>query len=153
MTTRGCQSDAAGMTVVDASAILAIILGEEDAAVFEEALAAAGGALMSPVNFWEVLVRSRSDFGQAGVDAAEALMAGADIVVAPVEAQTAREAAEAFARYRGRPGGRLNMGDCFAYALAKSLAAPLLYVGDDFTFTDLEAALPFGDRGGAPPTT
>ena len=86
---RACRGDAAGMIVADARTILAIILGEEDAAVFEEALAAAAGALMSPVNYREVLVRSRSEFGKAGVDQAEALMAGANIVIAPAVARTA----------------------------------------------------------------
>jgi ribonuclease VapC len=40
-------------------------------------------------------------------------------------------------------GGVLNFGDTFCYALAKSLDAPLLYVGDDFTTTDVTSALPF----------
>jgi ribonuclease VapC len=38
-------------------------------------------------------------------------------------------------------GGTLNYGDTFAYALAKSLDAPLLFVGDDFAKTDVKAAL------------
>lgn len=39
------------------------------------------------------------------------------------------------------PAG-LNLGDCFAYALADELGAPLLYVGHDFAATDLTAAHP-----------
>ncbi len=132
------------MIVADASAILAIVLGEEDASLFEEALATAAGALMSPVNYWEVLVRSRAEFGQAGVETAEALMARAEIVVAPADAQTARTAAEAFARYRGRPGGRLDMGDCFAYALAAREGDGLLYKGSDFPRTEVKSALAKG---------
>jgi ribonuclease VapC len=42
---------------------------------------------------------------------------------------------------RGYHPARLNMGDCFAYALAKSLDAPLLYKGDDFALTDVRSAL------------
>ena len=127
------------MIVADASAVLAIILGEEDAARFEEVFAAAAGALISPVNYWEVLVRSRAEFGEAGVDHAEALMARAEIVVAPADGEIARTAAEAFARYKGRAGGRLNMGDCFAYGCARHLDAALLYKGDDFIKTDIRA--------------
>ncbi|CAN5295645.1 hypothetical protein BH09PSE1_BH09PSE1_29370 [soil metagenome] len=52
-----------------------------------------------------------------------------------------RLALEAFDRFgKGRHPAALNMGDCFAYACAKSLAVPLLYKGDDFAQTDVEAA-------------
>jgi len=52
----------------------------------------------------------------------------------------ARIAFDRFGKGRGHPA-RLNFGDCFAYALAKSLGAPLLYKGDDFAHTDIAAAL------------
>jgi ribonuclease VapC len=133
------------MIVVDASAVLAIVLCEADAAVFETVLAAAPGAVMSPVNYWEVLVRSRGEFDQAGVDHAQALMDRAEIVVVPADAEMARTAADAFARYKGRAGGRLNMGDCFAYALAAREGDGLLYKGNDFTRTDVKSALARGD--------
>ena len=42
---------------------------------------------------------------------------------------------------KGRHPARLNLGDCFAYALAKSLGAPLLFKGNDFTQTDVTSAL------------
>jgi len=52
----------------------------------------------------------------------------------------------AFAAYRHYGKGfhsraRLNLGDCFSYALAKATGEPLLFVGDDFTHTDLVPAL------------
>ena len=52
---------------------------------------------------------------------------------------TARTSSDAYATYgrgQGSPA-RLNMGDCFAYAMAKRLGVPLLYKGDDFALTDL----------------
>lgn len=53
----------------------------------------------------------------------------------PEDANLAREA---FDRYgKGRHPARLNFGDCMAYALAKRIGEPLLYVGEDFTLTDL----------------
>lgn len=56
-----------------------------------------------------------------------------------------RLAADAFLRFgKGRHPAGLNLGDCFAYALAKSLNAPLLYKGDDFGRTDIASALPAG---------
>lgn len=58
-----------------------------------------------------------------------------------VDAQQSALAAEAFLRFgKGRHPARLNLGDCFSYALAKSLNAPLLYKGDDFAKTDIVSA-------------
>ncbi len=71
------------------------------------------------------------------------ILAEADIRLSPVDEAQGRLALEARIRY-GRGFGspaRLNFGDCFAYALAKSHGAPLLYVGDDFAQTDLKSAL------------
>lgn len=140
-TKTACRNDRRRMIVVDASAVLAIILGEEEADIFEDALAAAAGALISPVNYWEVLVRSQGEFGQVGVDHAETLMEQANIAIAPSDRETARAAAKAFARFKGRPGGRLNMGDCFAYALAVQEGDGLLFKGNDFTKTVVKNAL------------
>ncbi len=55
----------------------------------------------------------------------------------------AAEAAERFGRGSGHPA-RLNFGDCLSYAFAKHLDVPLLYKGNDFTHTDITAALPQG---------
>jgi uncharacterized protein with PIN domain len=64
-----------------------------------------------------------------------------DLPNQPVEATGANAeiAVAAFARYRGRPA-KLNMGDCFAYALAQAANAPLLYKGSDFAKTDVQSA-------------
>ena len=52
-----------------------------------------------------------------------------------------RTAIKAFDRFgRGRHPARLNMGDCFAYACAKTLAVPLLFKDDDFSQTDVAIA-------------
>ena len=51
-------------------------------------------------------------------------------------------ATDAFVRFgKGRHAAGLNFGDCMAYALAKSLGAPLLYKGKDFPQTDIESAI------------
>jgi ribonuclease VapC len=65
------------------------------------------------------------------------------IEVVAVDEQQARIALEARVRF-GRgfgSGAKLNFGDCFSYALAKTLKAPLLYVGNDFDKTDVRSAL------------
>jgi ribonuclease VapC len=68
----------------------------------------------------------------------EATLADAAIEIVPVTLDQARLAAGAYERYRkGRHAAALNFGDCFAYALAKSLGEPLLFKGTDFGLTDV----------------
>lgn len=58
--------------------------------------------------------------------------------VIPATRETASIALDAFARYgKGRHPAKLNFGDCFSYAGARSANVPLLYVGSDFAQTDL----------------
>jgi ribonuclease VapC len=129
------------MITVDASAVLAIVLGEEDADRMEAAIVAAGAALISAVNYWEVLVKAQAEYGQAGIDTVDALMERMSLGVEPIDAVLTRQAVAAFARFRGRPGGRLNLGDCFAYALAAREGDGLLFKGDDFPKTDVKRVL------------
>ena len=59
-----------------------------------------------------------------------------------VTARQARIALEAYAEYgKGRKPAGLNFGDCFSYALAKAVGLPLLFKGNDFSKTDIEAAV------------
>lgn len=70
------------------------------------------------------------------------LLAGLAIEVVPVSAEAARRAADGHARWgRGNHRAALNFGDCFAYALAMEREAPLLFVGNDFSRTDVLPAL------------
>jgi ribonuclease VapC len=123
---------------VDASALLAILLDEPDAEFFLSKLLVATAALISPLNWWEVQVRMQSLYGEAGEKQSAEWMKGLNIAVEPVTLAHAQIALEAFRRFRGRPA-RLNMGDCFAYALARSRDIPLLYKGGDFSATDVSA--------------
>lgn len=62
--------------------------------------------------------------------------------IVPVDETRARLAADAYRRWgKGMHPARLNFGDCFAYALAREYDCPLLFVGDDFSRTDVTAAL------------
>ena len=66
----------------------------------------------------------------------------AAIELRPVDELQARLAREAFLRFgKGRHPAGLNFGDCFSYALARTLDAPLLFVGDDFGQTDVRVAM------------
>ena len=129
------------MIVVDASAILAIVLKEPEAETVETALVAAGEGLISPVNYWEVLTRAWGVFGAAGPVAAKAVMSRLGVQVEMIDREQAEEAARAFERCGKRAGGRLNLGDCFAYALAEREGDGLLFKGDDFPKTDVKSVL------------
>jgi len=127
------------MMVVDASALVAILLKEPDWEAYFEALIEAGGAVISPVNAWEVYVRVQAQDGEEGRVRAEALLDSLSVSVAAVDERHVAIALHARERY-GR--GTLNLGDCFAYALATTHGGgALLYKGDDFARTDLRSAL------------
>ncbi len=129
------------MMVVDASAILAILLEESDADLFEERLIDADAAVISPVNYWEVVIRMLAVFGPKGRDMTEEYIGRLNITVAPIGPDIARSAALAAEHYgRGKPA-KLNLGDTFAYALAQQEGDGLLYKGDDFSRTDVINAL------------
>jgi ribonuclease VapC len=129
------------MIVVDASAILAILFDEAEASLFAGHVVRAGGAIMSPVNHWEALARSHVEGGAEGRRRAEALLARLNVTVIPLDGASARAAADAFERYGKGQGGPLNLGDCFAYALAAEHGEGLLFKGDDFPKTDIRSAL------------
>ena len=80
--------------------------------------------------------------GAAGTVQLDSLLLRIGADVRPVDATTAAVALDAWRRYgRDRHPAHLNFGDCFAYALASELGAPLLFVGDDFSQTDVVSAL------------
>jgi ribonuclease VapC len=125
--------------VVDASAIIAIMRNEPEEAIFIRALARSSLKRMSPVNWQECAmnVEQTGDFDQF-----DALVRRVGIAVTPIDEAQARLAHEAWRRFgKGRHRAKLNLGDCFAYALAKATGEPLLYKGGDFTHTDLIAAV------------
>ena len=81
-------------------------------------------------------------FGWDGIVELQSLIAANSIEVISWTEELADVAADAFLRFgKGRHSAKLNFGDCMAYALAKSLDAPLLYKGADFARTDIRSAL------------
>ena len=124
------------MIVVDASALLAIILDEAEAERFRSILESES-SLISPINHWEVLVRAHKKAKQPGANRALRIVAALGVQVAEIGAQDASLAYAAFARWGKGVGGPLNMGDCFAFACARVHGVALLYKGDDFKKTEL----------------
>ncbi len=128
--------------IVDASALLAILLDEPDAAKFNRAIAdELEDMLISPINFVEAAVRA-DQRGEQTSNALDEIIKVSGIKIAAVTARQTRLAREAYQRFgKGNHEAKLNLGDCFAYALAKARGEPLLFKGDDFRHTDVEAAL------------
>lgn len=129
--------------IVDASAILAVLLREPEELDFVDVLTSSPSkASLSPVNFLEVAIRvDRGDMPEVS-ERLETILARMNIEVAEITAEQAHLARDAYRRYgRGNHPAKLNLGDCFAYALAKARGEPLLYKGGDFRLTDVEAAV------------
>lgn len=125
--------------IVDSSALVSILRQEPDARDFAEALERASSVRVSAATLLEtsLVIGSRRQ-----PDLEELIDSAAMEVVAFDGAQwrVARDAHETYGRGSGSPA-RLNFGDCCSYALAKHLGMPLLFKGDDFTHTDVEAAI------------
>jgi ribonuclease VapC len=127
--------------IVDASALIAILLREPEKDRFSKLIACDSEPLMSPLNFLEAAVKA-DGLGRPTADGFDELFRETGIKIAGTDARQAHLAREAYRRYgKGNHPARLNLGDCFAYALAKARGEPLLFKGDDFRHTDVEAAL------------
>jgi ribonuclease VapC len=105
-------------------------------------LTAAGSRRISAASLLETAIVLESKPGERGGQQLDLFLARARIEVEPVTAEQTRIARKAWLRYgkgRGDSAG-LNLGDCFSYALAKSLGEELLYKGADFAHTDVAPA-------------
>jgi ribonuclease VapC len=125
--------------IIDTSALIAILRDEPEAAAYARAIEAASDRRISAANFLEaaiVIDGSRDPVASRRFD--DLVREGQLVVETVTEAQAriAREAYRDFGRGSGHPA-RLNFGDCFAYALARITAEPLLSKGDDFAHTDI----------------
>ena len=129
--------------IVDASALLAILLDEDDGPTFSDRITESSDpCLLSPVNYLECCLRIDRFSDGARSDRIDESLAIMGIELVPVTPREARLAREAYRNYgKGDHPARLNLGDCFAYALAKARGEALLFKGDDFRKTDVKAAL------------
>lgn len=124
------------MIAVDTSALMAIVLEEPQADACSEVLKHGGELVISAATVAESLIVA----GRRGLAGPMAiLLQGLDLTVSPVFEADARRAADAYSQWgKGVHRASLNLGDCFAYALAKEHGCPLLYVGNDFAQTDVQ---------------
>ena len=132
---------------VDASALVAILTNEPEAARLADAIEATAGRSTSPLAIYETvaaIVRKKSLLPtEAHIEVMGFLTeAEIDIVaIAEAEVAAAVQALQRFGRGTGHPA-RLNMGDCFAYACARTRGQSLLFAGEDFVHTDIRPSLP-----------
>ena len=128
----------------DASALTAILLKEPDEASLVTRMQAYPLRVTSPMAVWETVMAVSRGLGLSIATAevaVEDLLKVTQIEVRPLLPEVRHVAVEAHARFgKGRHPAALNFGDCFAYACACHARVPLLYKGDDFSRTDIEAA-------------
>ena len=129
--------------IVDTSALIALLKEESDAPRFLRALTmSTQPKRMSAANYLEAAIVVDANRNPLLSRQLDDLIVQTQIVVEPVtreDAEIARAAYRDFGKGSGHPAG-LNFGDCFAYALAKSMREPLLCKGDDFSPTDVAIA-------------
>ena len=127
--------------VIDTSAILAILLEEPEGDAFLQAIVDDPIRLVSAGTLLEAGIVADNHPNRRKGSALDALLSTLGVRVEPVTEEQARLAREAYRRFgKGNHRAALNFGDCFAYALAKEHDCPLLFVGEDFAKTDIEAA-------------
>jgi ribonuclease VapC len=127
--------------VLDTSAILAILLDESERAAFDRRIEHDPIRLVSAACRVEATFVIEGRKGEAGRERLERFFRITGARIMPVTPEQAEIACEAFRRYgKGRHPAGLNLGDVFAYALAKATGEPLLFKGDDFAGTDIASA-------------
>ena len=129
--------------IIDTSAVIAVLKEESDAPRFLRVLTmSAEPKRMSAANYLEAAIVVDANRNPLLSRRLDELIVQTEIMAEPVtveQAEIARAAYRDFGRGSGHPA-QLNFGDCFAYALAKSMREPLLFKGDDFPQTDVAIA-------------
>ena len=129
------------MIVVDTSALVAILKVEPDAAELLRCLGESRSNRIPTATLLEAQLVVISQLGNPGRVEPELLLSRAQIQPIPFDTNHLHWALHGWRHYgRGRHKAALNLGDCFSYGLAKALDAPLLFKGEDFSYTDVKVA-------------
>ena len=128
--------------VIDTSALVSLVASEATAGQVESALFAGNDRQISTATRVELGIVIEARFGPAGTVLLSELLDRLQVRTVDLDERQSVLAIGAWRRYgKGRHPAGLNYGDCFSYALAKHVDAPLLFVGDDFSRTDIRSAL------------
>lgn len=127
--------------VIDSSALVAIMIGEDERRQFIDAITAAQTRLIGAPTLVETGMVVLSRCGESGLNNLHEFCERGEITVAPFSSDHTNLAIDAFRRFgKGRHPAGLNLGDCFSYALAKATGETLLFKGADFPQTDIKPA-------------
>jgi len=127
--------------VIDASALVAVLLGEPEAEAMLRAIAGDPRRLVGAVSMLEAAMVMDSRLGPAGARELDLLIHGGAMQIVAMTAEQVELARECYSRFgKGRHPARLNLGDCCSYALSLHSGEPLLFKGGDFVQTDVKVA-------------
>lgn len=127
--------------IIDSSAAVSVMLGEVGYEEIERKMQQAGLLSIGAPTLFETGLVMMKRRGEPGRVAVSLFREDLDIAVIPFGEAHREAAVEAFSRFgKGRHPAALNYGDCMTYATARVADRPLLFVGDDFARTDIEAA-------------
>ena len=127
------------MIVVDTSALIAVLQSETGAERIEEILVTEDLVFISAVTLTEALIVALQKNLRLEL---EEFLVRINVEIIPLDGTDHETVVNAYSLWgKGINPARLNFGDCFAYALAKARALPLLYVGNDFARTDIVSAM------------
>ncbi|MDP9349732.1 MAG: type II toxin-antitoxin system VapC family toxin [Gemmatimonadota bacterium] len=127
--------------VVDTSALIAYLNGEPEAERLESVMLDASPLHLSAASLVEAGIVADRLRGADGGRRLDSLLVRLRVEIVPLTERHAEIARSAYHRFgKGRHPTALNFGDCFAYALARALDEPLLFVGNDFDRTDVAVA-------------
>jgi ribonuclease VapC len=125
--------------VIDTSALIAVLLREPDASRLMAVFNTMPLSRISAASLLEAGMVMQGRLGNEGESRLDRLLQRLGVEIVPVSREHAEIARAAFRRFgKGRHPAALNFGDCFSYALARALGEPLLFVGDDFSQTDID---------------
>ena len=128
--------------VIDSSALIAILLGENEAEFFARAITGDPKRLISSFTALETGIVIEAKKGEAGGRDFDLLLHRSAIEIIPMNAEQFEIARIAWRTFgKGRHPAGLNIGDCCSYALSLHSGEPLLFKGDDFSMTDIRSAL------------
>ena len=129
--------------IIDSSALIAILYEEPEAPLYDRMISQAPRPRMSVANFLEATIAAERRYGRPKGIELEDLRERLDIQLVPVTFEQMKAAQQAWRDFgKGNAPAALNYGDCFAYALARATAEPLLFKGNDFAQTDIRPAHP-----------
>lgn len=125
--------------VLDTSAILAVLMGEPEAAIFAELIAQDSKRIISSGTTLELMIVVEAKKGEAGGRELDLFLHRAKIDIVSFDEEQLEIARNAWRHFgKSNHPASLNFGDCFAYALAKTSGEPLLFKGHDFSSTDIQ---------------